>query len=71
MEIEEAIEVMLNEMPHCGKKITYTEEEKTEAYNMAIRALNTISFLDMNKDVKVVEDCMNFITEAYEYAGDE
>lgn len=36
---EEAIVIMDNERPHCGKRITFTEEEKCEAYDMAIAAL--------------------------------
>lgn len=36
---EEAIVIMENERPHCGRRITFTEEEKREAYEMAIAAL--------------------------------
>ncbi len=36
---EEAIQIMENERPHCGKRITFTEEEKYEAFEMAIAAL--------------------------------
>lgn len=35
----EAIMVIENERPSCGEKIKLTEEEKCEAYNMAIQAL--------------------------------
>jgi len=36
MSNEEAIMIIENERPHCGKRITFTEEEKCEAYDMAI-----------------------------------
>lgn len=36
---QEAIMIIENERPSCGKKIEFTEEEKYEAYSMAIRAL--------------------------------
>lgn len=36
---EDAIEILKNERPGCGEKITYTEEEKCEAYNVAIHAM--------------------------------
>ena len=39
MNREEAIIVLKNEQPHCGKKVLFSEEEKYEAYNMAIKAL--------------------------------
>ena len=43
IEIEKAIEVLINEMPHCGKKLIYTEEERTEAFELAIKALNILA----------------------------
>lgn len=33
---EEALAILKNEMPSCGKKLVFAEGEKTEAYNMAI-----------------------------------
>lgn len=42
MDIEEAIEILINEMPYC-KKTYYREEDKVEAYQMAIKALNDIA----------------------------
>ncbi len=36
---EEAIEILENEKPHCGRRITFTEKEKCEAFEMAIAAL--------------------------------
>lgn len=36
---EQAIRVMMNERPHCGKKITLPEGIRYEAYNVAIAAL--------------------------------
>lgn len=37
--IEEAVIILENERPHCGGRITFTEEEKCEAFDMAIEAL--------------------------------
>ena len=37
---EEAIQILDNERPHCGEKVTYSEGEKCEAYDMAIEALS-------------------------------
>lgn len=39
MPYEDAIEILKNECPGCGEKITYTEEERYEAYNIAIHAI--------------------------------
>ena len=39
MKREEAIMIMHNERPHCGEKATFTEEERCDAYDMAIEAL--------------------------------
>lgn len=36
---EEAIMVLKNEQPHCGKKALFPEEKKYEAYDVAIKAL--------------------------------
>lgn len=36
---KEAIEILDNERPHCGKKVTYAEGGIYEAYSMAIKAL--------------------------------
>ena len=41
VEIAEAIDILENEIPHCGKKATYTESELCEAYEMAIRSLQS------------------------------
>ena len=37
---EEAIEILNNEKPSCGEKVTYSEGEVCEAYDMAIEALS-------------------------------
>ena len=39
MNREEAIQILDNERPHCGEKVTYSEGERCEAYDMAIEAL--------------------------------
>ncbi len=36
---QRAIEILKNERPGCGEKILYTEEEKCEAYDIAISAI--------------------------------
>lgn len=36
---DEAIVVLKNEQPHCGKKALFPEEKKYEAYDIAIKAL--------------------------------
>ena len=36
---EEAIQILDNERPHCGEKVTYSEGERCEAYDMAIEAM--------------------------------
>lgn len=43
MRIDEAILIMENERPHCGDKLTFTEEERYEAYTWAIGALKELS----------------------------
>ena len=39
MNYEKAIAILKNERPGCGEKIPYTEEEKCEAYDIAISAI--------------------------------
>lgn len=39
MNNQDAIEILKNERPGCGEKIPYTEEEKCEAYDIAISAI--------------------------------
>lgn len=34
---QEEINILMNERPGCGEKVTYTEGEKCEAYDIAIR----------------------------------
>ena len=36
---QEAINILMNERPGCGEKVTYTEGEKCEAYDIAISAI--------------------------------
>lgn len=45
MYIEEVIEILANEKPRCGKKIRYSEGDKTEAYEIAIKLLNAVASL--------------------------
>lgn len=40
---KDAIQIMKNEQPHCGKKITYPSEDVYVAYNMAIDSLKFTS----------------------------
>lgn len=39
MNNQETIEILKNERPGCGEKIPYTDEEKCEAYDIAISAI--------------------------------
>ena len=39
MEINKAIEILNNERPHCGGKVTYAEGKICEVYSMAMNAL--------------------------------
>ena len=67
---EEAIMIMKNERPHCGEKMTFTEEEKCDAYDMAIEALQRedrlLKSLETNEplydmvDVVRCKDCRYF-----------
>ena len=43
---EEAIMVLKNEQPHCGKKALFPEGKKYEAYDVAIKALEQEPILD-------------------------
>lgn len=51
MNNQEAIEILKNERPGCGEKIPYTEEEKCEAYDIAISAIER----QTSKKVKIKE----------------
>lgn len=59
---EEAIIILQNEQPHCGKKLIFTEEEKYEAYNMALKALEQEPVLEKDGTLVVT-------TEHYENVG--
>ena len=52
---EEAIMVLKNEQPHCGKKALFPEEKKYEAYDVAIKALEQEPF--MNKPCVAHQVC--------------
>lgn len=36
---KEAMMILKNEMPSCGRKLPFAEGEKTEAYEIAIKAI--------------------------------
>ena len=55
MGIDEAILIMENERPHCGDKLTFTEEERYEAYTWAIGALKELS--SAQPEIIRCEDC--------------
>lgn len=48
---DKAIVIIDNEKPHCGRRVTFTEEEKCEAFEMAIEALRLIPDNATNGDV--------------------
>lgn len=50
----EAIMVIENERPSCGEKIKLTEEEKCEAYNMTIQALEEVQ---QYRKIGTVDEC--------------
>lgn len=52
---EEAIMVLKNEQPHCGKKALFPEEKKYEAYDMAIKALEQESCDDCVRRQEVLD----------------
>ena len=54
---EEAKIIMLNEQPHCGEKLTFPEEKRYEAYDLAIQALEQIT------EIKSIIDCEFYIQE--------
>lgn len=52
---EEAIMVLKNEQPHCGKKALFPEEKKYEAYDVAIKALEQEPCEDCVSRQKVID----------------
>ena len=76
---KEAIEIVENEKPCCGEKLIFTEEERYEALNMAISALEKqipkkpISLgEDIDRDVGQCPNCKEIIDtyEDYKYCSD-
>ena len=64
---EEAIMVLKNEQPHCGKKALFPEEKKYEAYDMAIKALEQESCDDCvrrREVLDVLKDKWNMFSDA-------
>ena len=59
MRIDEAILIMENERPHCGDKLTFTEEERYEAYTWAIGALKELS--SAQPEIIRCKDCKYYI----------
>lgn len=59
-QIKSAIDIMENEMPHCGEKLVYTEEERAEAYTLAIRSLQAweevLQELEHDKEICFAHD---------------
>ncbi len=49
---EKAIIILKNEQPHCGEKLAFTEEERYEAYNLAIKALEQEPKTDVLDEIK-------------------
>lgn len=66
MRIDEAILIMENERPHCGDKLTFTEEERYEAYTWAIGALKELS--SAQPEIIRCRDCKYFAGEGM-YCG--
>lgn len=66
MRIDEAILIMENERPHCGDKLTFTEEERYEAYTWAIGALKELP--SAQPEIIRCRDCKYFAGEGM-YCG--
>ena len=68
---EEAIMVLKNEQPHCGKKALFPEEKKYEAYDVAIKALeqepceDAISRQEVLDEMKIRRDNGDMITAGF------
>lgn len=56
---EEAIMVLKNEQPHCGKKALFPEEKKYEAYDVAIKALEQEPKSEWQKDHEILKAYSN------------
>lgn len=64
---EEAIIILQNEQPHCGKKLIFTEEEKYEAYNIAIKAINQIEQIKATLHTDVLQKIWEIIENRGEF----
>lgn len=56
MTIEKAMMILANEMPSCGNKLTFTESEKYETYQLALTGLGSIGTWNKYPDVKPPND---------------
>ena len=55
----DAINILKNEKPHCGRKIRYTEGDICEAFDMAINSLKVDEMYQLEK-----EDADEFIPKS-------
>ena len=72
MNYEEAINILMNERPGCGEKIPYTENEKCEAYGIAIstvekqipkKPVTKQYFEDLDETYLCCPDCGEILTD--------
>lgn len=66
----EAVTILRNEQPHCGDRIAFSESEKYEALNMAIKALeqqtcNNCKFNEETNGMNCYE-CVKGISDNFE-----
>lgn len=62
MTSEEAIMILKNEQPHCGKRALFPEEKKYEAYEVAVKALKQIETIKeiINSPLYIQEDVLRY-----------
>ena len=61
----EAIEILYNEIPGCGEKVTYKESERCEAYTIAITALR-----EQEQEEQGCEWCDDFQKDPHFYVSE-
>ena len=62
---DEAIMILKNEQPHCGKRALFPEEKKYEAYDVAIKALEQQTCEDAASRQAVLAICDKYNGQGY------
>ena len=68
---EEAIMVLKNEQPHCGKKALFSEGKRYEAYDVAIKALEQEPCDDAISRQAAIDACLNGWNKDYKEIVEE